>query len=445
MLWLPTKQWRRATARLTRRRRGRRLARLLIWNLIIFSFPTASVLPQNALEVQIAQATRPYQFDFFNWETEAVTNELGRRMTRLAWGHDQTEESDVVRQFLQQEQKIAQLQQKLHKLYATPFFCFPSESGGIEGGCSPTIYEQETILNGLERNQTKLIPYVEAILTQQSEAILHEAGFTLNGQVFPPVAFRLIEPPTFLIISRRDRIERTQSLNLLPGLTDSQRTHIEDTLNQRGDISSYVTNIGGLGSYPTMVVRYGYLPYLADTIIHEWTHNYLFMFPTNMAWGYDSYPKLRTINETTASLVGQELSRRLIERYYPEWVKDLPPLDKQGQPRPAKPSEYQLTMRRIRQRVDDLLAAGQIEEAEQFMETERQQLVKQGQVMRRLNQAYFAFHGAYTLSPASVDPTGQQLRQLRAQSPTLKAFLDQVGWLNSEADYNDWLQHDGVK
>jgi hypothetical protein len=62
-----------------------------------------------------------------------------------------------------------------------------------------------------------------------------------------------------------------------------------------------------------------------------------------------------------------------------------------------------------------------------------------------LNQAYFAFHGSYALSPASVDPTRNQLRQLRAKSPSLKAFVDRVGWLNSDEDFLAWLQEAGIE
>ena len=72
------------------------------------------------------------------------------------------------------------------------------------------------------------------------------------------------------------------------------------------------------------------------------------------------------------------------------------------------------------------------------METERLKLVEKGYPLRKLNQAYFAFHGSYALSPGSIDPTGPQIRQLRAASPSLKAFLNRMGWLDSYDDYLDW-------
>ncbi|HXV41508.1 MAG TPA: hypothetical protein VEC96_00465, partial [Anaerolineae bacterium] len=224
-----------------------------------------------------------------------------------------------------------------------------------------------------------------------------------------------------------------------PGLDSKRRAEIEGRLDQRGDVSSYITDIGGLGSYPTMVIGHAFLPYLINTIAHEWAHNYLYTFPTNIAWAYQTQPQLMTINETTATLVGEEISRKVITRFYPDWVDQLPPVDDTGQALPAKPSEFFLTMRYIRQEVERLLAESKIEAAEAFMETERLKLVEKGYHLRKLNQAYFAFHGSYALSPGSIDPIGPQIRQLRAASPSLKVFLHHVGWLNGYDDYLDWL------
>jgi hypothetical protein len=73
------------------------------------------------------------------------------------------------------------------------------------------------------------------------------------------------------------------------------------------------------------------------------------------------------------------------------------------------------------------------------------QLVEKGYNLRKLNQAYFAFHGSYALSPTSIDPIGPQIRQLRAANPSLRAFLNRVGWLNSYEDYLAWLKEAGIE
>lgn len=436
MLWLPAKK------ELKPFRRVRRLTgRVLLLLFLLFGLGAASVPPEHALLVQVDQVTAPYRFDFVNWESEAVASEIWRRIVPPALPETETGQRALVDKFLKAEQNRHHLKQQLNQLYATcPLVDQPACSGQTES----QIAALEQQLTALVATQKQLLPQVETILSRQEETILKEEGFTVAGHAFPPVAFRLIDPPTALILSPRDRIEKEDYVGLQPGLSIEQRVQIENKLDQRGDVSSYVTDVGGLGSYPTMVVTSDSLTWLTDVIAHEWTHNYLYTFPSNIAWGYQTYPRLTTINETTADIVGAEIGRKVIMRYYPEWIDQLPPLDKTGQPVPAKPSPFDLAMRRIRQQVDRLLVEGKIDQAEAYMEAERVKLVQQGYTLRKLNQAYFAFHGAYATSPASIDPIGPQLRQLRAASPTLKSFLQRVAWLNSYDDYQAWLTEAGL-
>ncbi|HZW04499.1 MAG TPA: hypothetical protein VFF68_11270, partial [Anaerolineaceae bacterium] len=57
-----------------------------------------------------------------------------------------------------------------------------------------------------------------------------------------------------------------------------------------------------------------------------------------------------------------------------------------------------------------------------------------GYQLRRLNQAYFAFYGAYADAPrgaAGRDPIGPLVRALRARSGSLKQFVDSIAWITS--------------
>ena len=84
--------------------------------------------------------------------------------------------------------------------------------------------------------------------------------------------------------------------------------------------------------------------------------------------------------------------------------------------------------------VDQLLAEGKIEEAEQYMEERREVFWENGYQIRKLNQAYFAFHGAYADQPggsAGEDPVGVAVRQLRAQSDSLRDFIRAVSKVKS--------------
>lgn len=416
------------------RRLFRPAARLALLLAIFFGLGAASAPPQHALPVQVNRVTAAYRFDFVDWESWAIAGELRRRWRPPALPPNSAGQRQLVETYLYYEQRRNEIEAELNRLVAQP---------GNRNRQRLNRLEQE--LARLKTAQAKIIPRVETILSRQVEAVLQAEGLTTAGYVFPPVAFRFTDPPTALILSPRDRIENRQSVNLQPGLSIAEREKIERTLDRRGDISSYVTNIGGLGSYPTMVVNHPWLPALIEIIAHEWTHNYFYTFPSNIAWGYQTYPRLTTINETTADLVGQEISRKVITRFYPAWVNRLPALDETGQPAPRAPSEFDLAMRRIRLHVDRLLAAGRIEEAEAYMEAERVKLVEKGYTLRKLNQAYFAFHGSYALSPASTDPTGRQLRHLRAASPSLKQFLNRVGRLNSYNNFLDWLREAGLE
>ena len=84
--------------------------------------------------------------------------------------------------------------------------------------------------------------------------------------------------------------------------------------------------------------------------------------------------------------------------------------------------------------VDALLATGKIDEAESYMEQRRQVFVQNGYTIRKLNQAYFAFYGAYADVPggaAGEDPVGPAVRALRAQSKSLADFINRIAWMTS--------------
>ncbi len=68
------------------------------------------------------------------------------------------------------------------------------------------------------------------------------------------------------------------------------------------------------------------------------------------------------------------------------------------------------------------------------MEEKRRYLADNGYYIRKLNQAYFAFHGSYADSAGSIDPIGPKLDTLRKESTSLKAFVERARDLTSESD-----------
>jgi hypothetical protein len=256
----------------------------------------------------------------------------------------------------------------------------------------------------------------------------------MGGQPLPPVLYHSSSLPTALIVSPRDEIKQLHNISLEPDIGIDQRTNLEDKIDAALDVSSLIVDVGGIGVYPTMVTETSNLNYLTEVVAHEWVHNFLTLRPLGL--NYYTSPELRTMNETAASLAGVEIGRAVMERFYPELLPPPPPEDA-GEPEPpsSPPAfDFRDEMRQTRVTVDELLAEGHIEAAEDYMEARRQVFWEQGYRIRKLNQAYFAFHGAYADQPggaAGEDPVGAAVRNLYANSPSLAAFLKRMAWMTS--------------
>jgi hypothetical protein len=279
-------------------------------------------------------------------------------------------------------------------------------------------------------------PLAEAILEEQVACTLAEEGFGALGQEFPPIGAHFTPLPLMLMISPRDHIENIFTLSLRHGLDVARQEAIEEQVDTSHDVSSLVTRIGGLSAYPAMLLESSSLNWVAEVTAHQWTHHH--PTPRPLGWNYDFIPEARVINETVASIVGQEIGRRMIARYYPE---HLPP---EPEPAPEEPEEdaqppefdFRAEMRKTRIWVDKLLAEGKIEQAESYMEERRLVFVDQGYYIRKLNQAYFAFHGAYAAEPgaAGEDPIGPAVQELYARSPDLHTFAAQAARVTTLAE-----------
>ncbi len=151
------------------------------------------------------------------------------------------------------------------------------------------------------------------------------------------------------------------------------------------------------------------------------------------------------MNETAASIAGREIAALVLSRYYPELAAAPQAIpvgraDPHDIPRPA--FDYRAEMHTTRVTADGLLAEGRIEEAEAYMEARRQFFWENGYAIRKLNQAYFAFYGAYADEPggaAGEDPVGPAVRALRQQSASLAEFIRSIAWMDSYQDLLDAL------
>jgi hypothetical protein len=173
---------------------------------------------------------------------------------------------------------------------------------------------------------------------------------------------------------------------------------------------------------------------LAEVVAHEWVHNYLTIHP--LGFSYMNSTELRTMNETVASIAGKELGRAVVAEYYPEFLPpEAPPTpaeNNQGQSTVPPPFDFNSEMHQTRVIVDRLLSQGKIQTAESYMEQRRVFFWQHGYHIRKLNQAYFAFYGAYADQPqgaAGADPVGTAVRLLRAKSSSLADFINRMAWM----------------
>ncbi len=284
---------------------------------------------------------------------------------------------------------------------------------------------------------------VQVILEGRLTAAIDDAGLTrrFGGDfVWPPVNIEFQDPPAVLVTSPRSEI-RKEGETLLQGNLPVERVErIETAAERDGATSALVVQIGGIAMYPAIIPPSGDYHFILQDIAHEWTHHYLYFTPLGRA--YFAGAKLTTINETVADIVGNELGDRLFARYPPSITPATTAAEK-GAASAAPPApagiDFTKEMRDLRKQVEALLAAGNIDEAERRMEQKRQFLAANGFNIRRLNQAYFAFHGSYADSAGSIDPIGPKLARLRAGSDSLRQFVEEARTLTSESDLDQAL------
>ena len=414
-----------------RRRLGWSLA-LLLWALTLSLLLTySSVRLQDPLE-QIRRFTRADEFDFLSWTLEAAGAKLGQASLGNTAYLDPARGKALVLDYVETIRRSEDLQSRLAEIYADPSL----EESEVAG--APLAAEWKATRAELATLQ----PAAEAVLQEQVAVTLSELGLGAGGEIFPPVSFRFSRLPDALIVSPRSVIRQDANVQLEPGLPLEEHVALEAKVERALDVSALVVPVGGIGTYPTMVQETTALDWVVETIVHEWVHNYLSLRPLGL--NYETTPELRTMNETTASLLGTEIGQLVLRRYYPELAR--PPATPEPPPAEAAPAQpvvspafdFRAEMHATRVQADALLAEGRIAEAEAYMEARRQIFYDQGyHWLRRLNQAYFAFYGAYADEPggaAGEDPVGEAVRALRTASDSPLSFLRRMAWMDAYAD-----------
>lgn len=404
---------------------------------------------------KISRAMGKDVFDFIAWMGEGWIEKAGQIAAPAEDYLTDEQRSQLVLHFTRLMNDWSDLEGQVRRVYADSAVKDPETA----------TQDLRTKRDSLRTEIERLRPTAEAIIQQQIASVLVDEGLATGGEVFPPVAARITPLPYILITSPREEIRRIDGEGLQAGLTVDEAERIETQVFSATNRSALVVPIGGLAAYPTMILETGDLTWLLQTIAHEWTHNWLYLRPLGYSYLADSQT-IRTINETVASISGDELGLEVMRRYYLDTLKkehpdlvepkplEVPDLNPSTQPPPARdPQAFSVNnaLYETRVKVEDLLSearnlkqAGQpdeaeskIIEAEKYMEERRQFINSHGYGIRKLNQAFFAFYGAYADQPggaAGTDPTGPNVVALRAYSPSLRQFLDRVSGILTLVD-----------
>ncbi len=289
-----------------------------------------------------------------------------------------------------------------------------------------SLLDEKVFNQGYSDQETKLCSQLEAVLTEN------------RIPIFPPLNFKLEKPPHLLVVSPRDRIFYLDRVMLRQELNEEEMEKLEAQVDKLG-LSSLVVELGGFGAtYPPLVSNNASLNFEITTVVHEWLHQYLAFRPLGFLYVLDSLgikqdQDVIIMNETVAEMISEEIGSQICARYYA--AKEAVTIDKE-----RSGFNFDEEMRLTRRNVDLYLAQGDIEGAERYMEERRKVFWSHGYKMRKLNQAYFAFHGIYGSDPASVSPINSDMKLLRDRSLSLKDFLDKTSGMTSYTDLVEAIQ-----
>jgi len=296
-----------------------------------------------------------------------------------------------------------------------------------ENGCLDSGYRFDNFAKHDEGNAIQRSDYFQAVVKKS----LYENGF---DRIFPPVSTQIEKPPLILIFSPRDQILLERTGLLLPNMSNHEKEALESELALLTNQSVFIENLGGLGTYPSIVADNNSDLQTLETIAHEWMHHWLFFKPLGRQYFKNSFSK--QLNESVAQLVGKEIGIYAYELVSVCYSNTTNQKTTEKQTSDFKKQYFFETIQKLRVKVDVLLSQGDVGQAEIIMESTAKTLIDNGYKLRKINQAYFAFHGLYGDDPGSNTNISKQLTDIRKEYDNLKSFMTAVGSIKTEKEFS---------
>ncbi|HET60128.1 MAG TPA: hypothetical protein ENN32_07145, partial [Chloroflexi bacterium] len=242
---------------------------ILSFLLLIPLLVTRSNVDINAQIEQIRAYSRMHEFEFFGWSVDAVWEKLQMYSLGLPKRLSQENTRGVIDQTMHLARQIRLLENQINQTLADPAI----QADDI------SMFDLFKELEQTESDYRLFASVSETIFEQQISEVLSQKQLSFSGQPIPPVLFRFSPLPKALIVSPRDVIRQDANLSLTPNLSLEQILTIEQQMADDLDVAAYITDIGGVGTYPAMVLQSFNLEWLISTVAHEWAHNYLTLRP----------------------------------------------------------------------------------------------------------------------------------------------------------------------
>ena len=367
-------------------------------------------------------------FSLVEWEAANFPRKWIHSLINLVPGQKPTREErlELVDEYL----KVARLASKEERRIEGA-----SQLRSFKGADTSQVVPSDEYLLELLARKRELQPEAEESIEAEVGAVLATLGLQSRiGMIWPPVDIRFGEPPTLLVISPRDKIDMTGAVFLDPDIEPFERDDIEKRVFDEVNYAAYVDDLAGLATFPNMVNDLYTTRTIVRTAAHEWLHSYWFFHPFGR--NYFASTEMTTLNETAATLAGNEIGDIAFERM----GGDLSENARRYEAASKSDPNFTRFMRETRIEAERLLDEGQIEEAEEYMRKRQWELRLRGYYIRKLNQAYFAFRGRYADSPASISPVGEQMRELRSYVSDIGELIAVISDVSNPTEFEALLE-----
>ncbi len=214
----------------------------LLTLLTIFGVQYSQVNLTDPIE-RVRSYTRMDEFDYTTWTLDAILLKSSQTILNLPSHLTDVRSKQIVQQYAQAIRLRQDLSAIILQIHADPNIEEPDQASAP--------YKQK--LAGVNNLLDRISPVAESILQTQTSSVISSFKLSLGGQLVPELLFHATPLPYALIVSPRDVIRQDVNISLRTNLTLDEMIKLEDRVGSGLNVSALVEEVGGIGTYPTMI------------------------------------------------------------------------------------------------------------------------------------------------------------------------------------------------